>query len=152
MAGRMSAIHHACVVAGVGNPGEQCEISQLADPEYIALRSLFRVLHALTSQQHPRDPYPKPTKIVQRLLDQRLGFKVTSSTNDGFVPTLNQLHGRVLHIARGDHRALAPLAFDTNEEPTAQRGRESNQSGLRDAHIRHYAVPRALTTAAAALG
>jgi hypothetical protein len=100
MAGRMSSIHHACVVAGVANPGEQCEISQFADSEYIALRALFRVLHALTSQQHPRDPYPKPTKTVQRLLDQRLGCKATSATNDGFVPTRSLARPRAPHRAR----------------------------------------------------
>jgi hypothetical protein len=96
-------IDYGCVVAGVRSPRGQWEIGQLADPEYIALRTLFGVLHTLTSQQHPRYPYPKPSKTVQRLLDRRLGFNVTSMTNDGFVPTLSQLHGRVLHIARGDH-------------------------------------------------
>lgn len=96
-------IEYGCVVAGVPKPRERCELSQLGDPEYVALRTLFRVLHALTSQQHPRYPYPKPTKTVQRLLDRRLGFKATSETSDGFVPTLSQLHGRVLHVARADH-------------------------------------------------
>ena len=98
-----AGIHYGCVVAGVRSPRVQWQLDQLADPEYIALRSLFRVLHTLTSQQHPRYPYPKPPKKVQQLLDRRLGFKVTSATNDGVVPTLSQLHGRVLHVARGDH-------------------------------------------------
>jgi hypothetical protein len=28
---------------------------------------------------------------------------VTSAASDGFVPTLSQLHGRLLHVARADH-------------------------------------------------
>jgi hypothetical protein len=75
----------------------------LLDPEYIALRALFRLLHALTARPHPRYPYPKPTKSTQRLLDRGLGFKATPRISDGIVPTLSQLHGRVLHVVRADH-------------------------------------------------
>jgi hypothetical protein len=98
-----AGIDYGCVVAGVPKPREQWKIKELADPEYIALRALFRLLHALTSQQHPRYPYPKPTKAIQRRLDRALGFKATSATSDGFVPTLSQVHGRILHVARADH-------------------------------------------------
>ena len=36
-------------------------------------------------------------------LEQALGFKPTPGVNDGIVPTLSQLHGRLLHVARADH-------------------------------------------------
>lgn len=96
-------IAYGCVVAGVPKPREQWSVRELGDPEYFVLRALFRLLHALTSQQHPRYPYPRPTKSVQRLLDRKLGFRATSATSDGVVPTLSQLHGRLLHVARADH-------------------------------------------------
>ena len=73
------------------------------DPERIALRALFRLLHALTSQQHPRYPYPKTARPTQLRLNRGLGFKADASTSDGVVPTLSQLHGRVLHVACADH-------------------------------------------------
>ena len=38
-----------------------------------------------------------------RRLDRALGFKVTSGISDGVVPTLSQVHGRVLHAVRADH-------------------------------------------------
>jgi triacylglycerol lipase len=98
-----AGIAYGCVVAGVPKPREQWKLSELADPEYLALRAVFRLLHALTSQQHPHYPYPKPTKTVQRQLDKGLGFKATSATSDGFVPSLSQLHGRIVHVARADH-------------------------------------------------
>ena len=75
----------------------------LVPSEFIALRALFRLLHALTAQLHPRYPYPKPTRATQRLLDRGLGFKVTPGISDGIVPTLSQLHGRVIHVVRADH-------------------------------------------------
>ena len=96
-------IDYGCVVTAVPRPREALKTSELLDPEYVALRALFRLLHGLTSRPHPRYPYPKPTPTTQRLLDRALGFKATPMVNDGVVPTLSQLHGRVLHVVRADH-------------------------------------------------
>jgi hypothetical protein len=98
-----AGIDYGCVVAGVPEPREGFEMKTLLDPEYIALRALFRLLHALTARPHPHYPYPKPTKATQRVLDRGLGFKATPGISDGIVPTLSQLHGRVLHVVRADH-------------------------------------------------
>jgi hypothetical protein len=99
-------IDYGCVVAGVPKPREAFKPKELLDPEYVVLRALFRLLHGLTAQPHPRYPYPRPTKLQQRQLDRELGFKVTPQISDGIVPTLSQLHGRLLHIARADHLDL----------------------------------------------
>jgi hypothetical protein len=96
-------IDYGCVVAGVPKPREEFKLKALMDPEYLALRTLFRLLHALTARPHPHYPYPKPSKATQRLLNRGLGFNVTPSISDGIVPTLSQLHGRLLHVARADH-------------------------------------------------
>lgn len=98
-----AGIDYGCVVAGVPEPHEECDMKELQNPEYMLLRALFRLLYALTSQPHPRYPYPRPTRLIQRRLNRGLGFKATAATSDGFVPTLSQLHGRVLHVARADH-------------------------------------------------
>jgi triacylglycerol lipase len=98
-----SGIDYGCVVAGVPKPSEEFKLKKLLDPEYLVLRGLFRLLHALTARPHPRYPYPKPTRAIQRLLDRGLGFEATPQISDGIVPTLSQLHGRVLHVARADH-------------------------------------------------
>ena len=99
-------VDYGCVVAGVPKPREEFKLKELVDPEYVVLRALFRLLHALTARPHPRYPYPRPTTAQQRLLDQGLGFKTTARISDGIVPTLSQLHGRVLHAARADHLDL----------------------------------------------
>jgi len=98
-----AGIDYGCVVAGVPKPREDFKLKELLNPEYVVLRTLFRLLHALASRPHPRYPYPKPTPATQRLLDRGLGFKATPQISDGVVPTLSQLHGRVLHVARADH-------------------------------------------------
>jgi triacylglycerol lipase len=101
--GDRPGIDYGCVVAGVPRPREQFRLREVMDPEYLALRALFRVLHALTAQAHPRYPYPKPAKETQRVLDRGLGFKTTTAISDGIVPTLSQLHGRLLHAVCADH-------------------------------------------------
>jgi len=99
-------VDYGCVVAGVPKPREEFKLTELVDPEYVVLRALFRLLHALTARPHPRYPYPKPTTAQQRVLDKGLGFRTTARISDGIVPTLSQLHGRVLHAARADHLDL----------------------------------------------
>jgi triacylglycerol lipase len=98
-----AGIDYGCVVAGVPKPREKLLSTQLLDPEYVALRALFRLLHGLTARPHPRYPYPKPLAATRKRLDAGLGFKVTPATNDGVVPTLSQVHGRLVHVARADH-------------------------------------------------
>jgi hypothetical protein len=98
-----AGIDYGCVVTGVPKPREKLLSGQLLDPEYVALRALFRLLHGLTARPHPHYPYPKPTAATQKRLDAGLGAKVTPATNDGVVPTLSQVHGRLLHVARADH-------------------------------------------------
>jgi triacylglycerol lipase len=98
-----AGIDYGCIVAAVPKPREALRATELLDPEYLVLRALFRLLHGLAARPHPRYPYPKPSAATQRLLDRALGFKATPAVNDGIVPTLSQLHGRVLHVARADH-------------------------------------------------
>ena len=96
-------IDYGCVVAAVPEPRIELTASSLLSPDTVALRALFRLLHGLAARPHPRYPYPKPSAAAQRLLDRALGFRATPGTNDGIVPTLSQLHGRILHVARADH-------------------------------------------------
>ena len=96
-------IDYGCVVAAVPRPRVELSAASLFDPEYLALRSLFRLLHGLTARPHRHYPYPKPDSATQRPLDRALGFHATAEVNDGVVPTLSQLHGRVLYVARADH-------------------------------------------------
>ena len=96
-------IDYGCIVSAVPRPRERLDAALLLDPEYIALRSLFRLLHLLASRPHPRYPYPRPTPATQRRLERALRFKASPASNDGVVPAFSQLHGRLLHAARADH-------------------------------------------------
>lgn len=96
-------IDYGCVIAAVPRPRIELTARSLLSPDAVALRALFRLLHGLAARPHPRYPYPRPGATARRLLDRALGFRVTPAANDGIVPTLSQLHGRILHAARADH-------------------------------------------------
>lgn len=96
-------VAYGCVVTAVPAPCEELSAQTLLDPEYLTLRSLFRLLHALCSRPHPRYPYPAPPAARRRALEAALGFALTPAVNDGVVPTLSQLHGRLVHVAVADH-------------------------------------------------
>jgi hypothetical protein len=158
-------IDYGCVVAGVPKPREAFKLKELVDPEYVALRALFRLLHVLTARPHPRYPYPKPKRATQQRLDRGLGFEATPQISDGIVPTLSQLHGRLIHVARADHLDLVghytlagggtanwlpsgagftPEAFDATWEAVAasiakgsRRARVDRGTRTRHADVRH---------------
>lgn len=96
-------IDYGCVVAAVPTPRVELTAKSVLNPDYVALRALFRLLHGLAARPHPHYPYPRPSAATQRLLDRALGFRATPAVNDGVVPTLSQIHGRLLHVARADH-------------------------------------------------
>jgi hypothetical protein len=98
-----AGVSYGCVAAGVPTPSRRVRAQDLLNPQHMALRAVFGLLHALASRQHPRYPYPRASKSTQIMLGRGLGFAADKGTNDGVVPTLSQLHGRVLHVACADH-------------------------------------------------
>ncbi|MBN9203684.1 esterase/lipase family protein [Methylibium petroleiphilum] len=99
-------VAYVCIAAAAPDPGSQPAGLELADPEYLALRSLFRGLHALASRPHRRYAPPGPDASIRRALRRALGFAPSAASNDGFVPLYSQLHGHLLHAARADHLDL----------------------------------------------
>jgi len=96
-------VAYGCVVAGVPPPRESLKLAEITNPEYLTLRALFRLLHGLTAPPHRHYPYPEPDAATTARLIRRLGFVPGPRANDGIVPTLSQLHGRLLHAACADH-------------------------------------------------
>jgi triacylglycerol lipase len=98
-----AGIDYGCVIAGVPPPREKMHVRALLHPQRVALRALFRTLHGITASPRTQYPCPLPAAATKRRLEKMLGFALNPRSNDGVVPTLSQLRGRVVHAARADH-------------------------------------------------
>lgn len=65
--------------------------------------AIYAVSYTIASREHRHYPYPKPDAAeVNESLDG-LPFPVDAGTNDGIVPTLSQIWGRLGGVVEGDH-------------------------------------------------
>ena len=118
-----AGIDYGCVVAGVPRPSETFRIKELLDPEYLALRALFRLLHALTARPHPRYPYPKTNRDHTAPARSRAGLRSdprgqrrhradalpAARPPAACRPRRSPRRRRALHAGRRDQRQLAAL-------------------------------------------
>ncbi len=64
---------------------------------------IFSLIHRLTARESRQYPYPSPHAELSDDIQARLPFELTSATNDGVVPTLSQVWGRLGGVCIADH-------------------------------------------------
>lgn len=98
-------VRYGCVVARAPRPDLRRRWSVGIDPVGQVSFALYGVLHKLTAQFSHR----RVADIDSRLLTEirsRLGKRLDASDSDGFVPTLSQVWGNVVHTCDCDHLDL----------------------------------------------
>ena len=65
--------------------------------------ALYTVGYLITRREHRHYPYPSPANAVKKQIQAKLPFKLHPGTNDGIVPTLSQVWGRIGGVIVGDH-------------------------------------------------
>lgn len=68
-----------------------------------ATNVVFSLIHRLTARESRQYPYPSPAEGVRDQIQDELPFELSSRTNDGVVPTLSQVWGRLGGVYLGDH-------------------------------------------------
>jgi len=71
-------------------------------PSWQAMYGIYRGLHFLSSTMPERFAPALTTKQRERFF-RKLGWEIAPSDNDGMVPTVSQIWGEVIHVARADH-------------------------------------------------
>lgn len=107
-------VAYGCVITAAPQPPLHYEGADLLRLTRLFFASAFTVMHTLTSRQHRHYPYPNPGDALIDRLAEALGFPVDDGTNDGVVPSLSQIHGEVIHVARADHLDVVGQ-YDTGE-------------------------------------
>lgn len=64
---------------------------------------VFSLIHRLTARESRQYPYPSPHIEMADDIQSQLPFDLTHGTNDGVVPTLSQVWGRLGGVFLGDH-------------------------------------------------
>ncbi|MGW8322201.1 MAG: hypothetical protein ACWGSD_11675 [Thermodesulfobacteriota bacterium] len=65
--------------------------------------AIYALCYTLTGRMHRQYPYPTPGDEDMKRIRDQLPFQVDGGTNDGIVPALSQLWGRLGGVVLGDH-------------------------------------------------
>jgi triacylglycerol lipase len=72
-------------------------------PPKAALAVVFSILYHLAAREHRHYPYPHPGEHVLAGWEGKVPHALDPKANDGIVPSLSQVYGRVLDVAVADH-------------------------------------------------
>ena len=98
----LANVRCASVVSAAPRPSIGRQAALGVNPSWQATYGLFRGLHLLTSRTG--GPLaPKLSENDQRLFEESLGWSLDSMDNDGMVPAVSQVWGRLIHVACADH-------------------------------------------------
>jgi triacylglycerol lipase len=103
-------------------------------PSTVRADPSFHALHWLTSRAERGYDYPPLEADVAAHLEKTLGFAITAGANDGIVPTLGQVHGRLAAVAVADHLDVVGM-FPRNCEGEREPGWLESGAGFRAAEL-----------------
>lgn len=90
---------------------------------------MFSLIYRLASRESRQYPFPSPAEDLWAVVQEELPFALTSSSNDGVVPTLSQAWGRIGGVYLGDHLDVIGQ-FTHLEKDTRVEGWLHSRSGF----------------------
>jgi hypothetical protein len=96
-------VRYSSLVTVAPPPPSGYRVSDLFSPIRAALSGVFSLLYNITAREHRHYPYPRPDEDFLEKEENALSFQLDSRSNDGIVPTLSQIHGRMIDIVKADH-------------------------------------------------
>ena len=124
-------VSYGCVVASAPQPPFAYRPRELASARGLLMSAVFTFMHTLTARPHAHYPYPAVSETVRSAIEAGVRVTLTPRTNDGVVPARSQLHGRLLHAARGDHLDIVGQFLDP-EDPLSNWLPSGSHFGVRD--------------------
>ncbi|MCA9707638.1 MAG: hypothetical protein KDK70_17445 [Myxococcales bacterium] len=100
--GDRDGVRYGCVVAGSPRPGVRTVLDVGREPYDQLTHAIYQVLYRITSR-YPQRFVPTLSARQRADLHAAFGRALSPDTNDGFVPTLSQVYGELVHVARADH-------------------------------------------------
>jgi triacylglycerol lipase len=105
-------VRYGSTVSAAPSPRRLRFIRRLLSPYGAFTAAVFSTLYQFTSQWPKMYPYSAPTPQQQPLLDAGFSEPLTRASNDGIVPTLSMLWGKLLWAGEGDHLDVLGHFYD----------------------------------------
>lgn len=96
-------IHYGSVVTVAPPPPLGYRLDSLFSFARAGLTGAFTLLHTLAAREHRHYRYPHPGEDELKPFLEALDFEIDARSNDGIVPTLSQIYGRIIDVVVSDH-------------------------------------------------
>jgi hypothetical protein len=96
-------VRYGCIVTSAPPPRSMRFARRLRSPYAAATAAMYSTLYQLASQRPKPYSYASPTAREADSLRANIEFEVTDRANDGVVPTLSMLWGKLIWCGEGDH-------------------------------------------------
>ncbi len=109
-------VRYGCVVAASPRPSSLKAARKVRGPYMAMTAALYTTLYQFTGQPHERYGYSRPSAHDLKILTDALGQVPLDEHNDGIVPALSMLWGKLIWAEEADH--LDTLGhFHDDEKP-----------------------------------
>jgi triacylglycerol lipase len=96
-------IRYGCVATAAPPPHPIRFAKRVRSPYAAFSAAMFSTLYQFAGQQRAMYPYARPTAREQELLSHGIEHEVSERANDGIVPTLSMLWGKLIWCGEADH-------------------------------------------------
>ncbi len=96
-------VRYGCIVSAAPPPSTMRFAWRVRSPYAAVTAAMYSTLCQLTSQRPRPYPYASPRPDETALLRSSIEFELSDRLNDGIVPTLSMLWGKLLWSGEGDH-------------------------------------------------
>lgn len=141
-------VRFGCIASAAPPPRSMRLAGRIRSPYAAFTAAVYTTLYQIAGKTPDVYPYARPTERELSLLRSGIDHEISDSTNDGIVPTLSMLHGRLIWAGEADHLdVLGHFADDSGtREPGGERHRDWITSGARFSRKRFNALLDALAT------
>jgi triacylglycerol lipase len=139
------SVRFGCVASAAPAPRSMRFARRIRSPYAAFTAAIYSTLYQFASKVPDVYPYARPNERELALLRSGIDHEIGDSTNDGIVPTLSMLHGKLIWAGEADHLdVLGHFADDDEDErrraPGASPHRDWITSGARFSRKRFNAL------------
>jgi hypothetical protein len=143
-------LRFGCIASAAPAPRSMRLAGRIRSPYAAFTAAIYTTLYQFAGKVPDVYPYARPTERELSLLRSGIDHEIVDSTNDGIVPTLSMLYGRLIWAGEADHLdVLGHFADDRDADSRAaggQRQRDWLTSGARVSRKRFDALLDALAS------